>query len=130
MKFKIITLVDITETRAKFDKSNPAWHQQQNFITVLSTIGIRANPIVTKSSVCETIPVKGNGFGSSINGEHKVWSLEFDFESESAHAIELLIEDFDIVPVITGLTETANLKNGVFETKSKSYRNTVFKCYD
>lgn len=130
MKFEIITLIDITETRAKFDKSDPAWHQQQNFITVLSTIGIRANPIVEKKPVCSFEAVKGQGFGTVFKGEHNIWRLEFEFEGESAHSLEFLIDDFDIVPVIAGLEETAKLKNNVFETKSRSYRNTVFKCYD
>lgn len=130
MKFEITTLIDITETRAKFDKKDSAWHQQQNFITVLSTIGIRSNPIVNKTSVCVFEPIKGQGFGTVFKGEHNVWRLEFEFESEAAHSVEFLIEDFDIVPVISGLTETAKLKNSVFETKSRSYRNTVFKCYD
>lgn len=130
MKFEIITLIDITETRAKFDKSDSAWHQQQNFITVLSTIGIRANPIVSKTPVCTLEPVKGNGFGSSFNGEQKIWRLQFEFESEGAHSIDLLKEDFNLVPVIVHLDETVNIKEPVFDTTSKGRRNTVFKCYD
>ena len=130
MKFEIITLIDITETRAKFDKSNPAWHQQQNFITVLSTIGIRSNPIVEKSPICTVEPVKGNGFGTVFKEEQKIWRLQFEFESEEAHSVDFLIEDFDLVPVISGLDETVKPKNSVFETKSRSYRNTIFKCYD
>ena len=130
MKFEIITLIDITETRAKFDKSNPAWHQQQNFITVLSTIGIRSNPIVKKSPVCTVESVKGNGFGTVFKEEQKIWRLQFEFEREEAHSVDFLIEDFDLVPVISRLDETVKLKNSVFETKNRSYRNTVFKCYD
>ena len=130
MKFEITTLIDITETRAKFNKSDPAWHQQQNFITTLSTIGIRANPVVEKSPICTLEPVKGNGFGSSFNGEQKIWRLQFDFESEGAHSIEMLKQDFDMVPIIKGLDETVNLKEPVFDTLSKGRKNTVFKCYD
>lgn len=130
MKFEIITLIDITETRAKFDKSNSAWHQQQNFITVLSTIGIRSNPVIETTSTYTIEAVKGQGFGTVFKGEQKIWRLEFEFESEAAHSIEFLIEDFDIVPIIAGLNETVKLKNSVFETKSSAYRNTMFKYYD
>lgn len=130
MKFELITLIDITETRAKFNKLDPSWHQQQNFITALSTIGIRANPIVEKSPTFTIEPVKGNGFGSSFNGEQKIWRLEFEFESDGAHSLDLLRDDFNLVTVITGLEETVSIKEPVFDTVSKGRRNTVFKCYD
>ncbi len=97
---------------------------------MLSTIGIRSNPIIDRSSTFSVEAVKGQGFGTVFKGEQKIWKLEFEFESEAAHSIEFLIEDFDIVPIIAGLTETVKLKNSVFETKSRSYCNTIFKYYD
>jgi hypothetical protein len=124
MKFKMKTLVDITETNARFNKADPAWRQQQNYITVLQTIGLRANlNVISVSSQEEDL--KGQGFGSSYKGNKKVWTLEFDIDYGST-SVEFLENDFNNVPVIAGLDETIDLKTSAFRTKDSKIRNIIF----
>jgi hypothetical protein len=131
MKFELETLIDITETRAKFDKNNPDWHRQQNFITIISTLGLRVNPVVEKSPVIEEVAsLSGKGFGSRYKGNNCIWKLEFIIDQEDAHSVEMMINDFNLVPVITNLSETVNLKSSVFDTMSKTDKNIIFKHID
>ena len=130
MKYIAHTLIDITETRARFDKSNPEWHQQQNFITLLQTLGLRTNPVIERSPTLSKQPTKDLGFGSAYRGDQNVWTLEFSMEESSAVTIDDLIKDFDLVTIIPVLDETIKLTDPVFMTKSKTKRNLVFNCID
>jgi len=130
MKYIVHTLIDITETRARFDKSNPEWHQQQNFITLLQTLGLRTNPVIEKQPTLQKQLIKELGLGSSYRGEQNVWTLEFSMEESSAVTIDNLIKDFDLVTIIPGLDETIKLSDPVFMTTSKTRCNLVFKCID
>lgn len=130
MKFEIYTLIDITETRARFNKADPLWHQQQNFITVIQTLGLRANPVVTKSPRFSKADLKKYEFGSNFKGRKTVWQLEFEYEQEEASSISTLIEDFNMVPVIVNLKEDVKFNNSMFDTKCSEYKNIIFKCAD
>ena len=44
MRFIIHTLVDITETGSRRGEDPKQYRQQQNFLTVMQTIGLRVNP--------------------------------------------------------------------------------------
>lgn len=129
MKFSFITLVDVTNTNARFSKTDTRWHQQQNFLTLTQTLSLRVNSYI-ETVEYSTKDLKNLGFGSMYRGEHTVWSGEFDIEYENGLSIEQLIEDFHLVPVINELDETIKLKDSVFDTKSKQYKNIVFKCVD
>ena len=130
MKYIVHTLIDITETRARFDKSNPEWHQQQNFITLLQTLGLRTNPVIEKSPTLSKQSTKDLGFGSAYRGDQNVWTLEFSMEESSAVTLDELIKDFNLVTIIPGLDETVKLSDPVFVTQSKTKRNLVFNCID
>lgn len=129
MKFQLQTLVDITETQARFNKEDPAWKQQQNFMTVVQTIGLRVNISYKDSVVVEEIPIKGMGFGTNYRGEHRVWTFDFVPDFPAALTLDMLKNDFDLIPIILKLEETANIKSPVFETKNSHRRNAVFKMY-
>ena len=130
MRFTMITLVDITETKARFNKNDPAWHQQQNFITVIQTLGIRCNISYNKPIIKETLPLKDLQFGSSYKGQHSVWCFEFEPDFEAFIDLEMLENDFDLIPIITELEESVKLKRPMIETKDPKTRNTFFKCSD
>jgi hypothetical protein len=51
-------------------------------------------------------------FGNAYKGKHQIWSFEFDVEFQNA----VPSADFDQVPVITGLTDTANPTTPLFYT--------------
>ena len=129
MKFQVETLIDITETGArKGTGDKKAYNQHQNFLTLIQTIGLRVNisavgpPVLAKKSAKE--------FGTKYKGQHNVWTYEFDIEYESALSLEMLVEDFDLVPIILGLSETADINNSVFRTKDAAETNILFKLAD
>ena len=117
LEFELYTTVDITNTRARKGADPDAYKQYQNYMTVLQTIGMRSNPTVDKDpKVIDNYPNFGN---------NKVWKFEFDIEYEGGHSIELLQNDFSLVPFISGLTETAQFSDNVFITEGKK-QNIVF----
>lgn len=131
MKFRLITLVDITETGARFNKNDPAWHQQQNFITVMQTIGLRVNIHYDHAPEVSKTQVKDLGFGSQFKGSQKVWTFEFATDFENALDMDMLMSDFDIIPIITGLEESAKFENPVFKTADPAQKNIIFiNCSD
>jgi hypothetical protein len=129
MRFQLMTLVDITETKARKGDDNFKQKQQQNYLTAVQTISLRANPVIKNSPTVKELSVKDLGFGSNIKGNHNVWFLNFEFEYD-AHNQEQLIKDFDAVPIIDNLCESLNLKIPAFLTNGSPERNTVFKKID
>jgi len=126
MRFIIHTVVDITETNARRGQADKIkLDQQANFNTMIQTIGLRCNaePI----SITENIKdVAELGFGDSIKGKQRVWTFEFDNPYEGALTVDMLNDDFNLVPVITNLNETANIHNSIFSTKNPNERNIIF----
>lgn len=130
MQYKLYTLVDITNTgqyRNEPGKESLRW-KEQNFNTVLQTLGIRSNiSYFTKPSILE---VKGSLIDFETDEIIRVW--RFDFETEREHLYETdgdsvgyLKEDFNLVPYIQGLDELMEQKYAVFVTEG-SGKNIVF----
>lgn len=129
MKFKLYTLVDITETRARRGEDPKLMRQQQNFLTVLQTIGLRVNPTYIKAPNVEKIVPSEVGLDNSYKTKQKIWNFVFDIEYEDALSVEILINDFNLVPVITGLDETVKFKNDVFISQNTN-KNITFLALD
>lgn len=126
MRFQLLTLVDITRTNARRGDDPYLQKQQQNYLTALQTISLRANPIINSVPVCEEKSIKGLGFGSSYAGKQRVWRLNFAFESDEQHNLDYLVQDFNYVPIINNLDESAIFKDAAFITTSKENTNIVF----
>jgi hypothetical protein len=126
MRVTLITVVDITETNARKQDDKIARSQQANYLTMLQTIGLRVNaqPVSCKHKVGDVTKI---GFGSAITGKQRYWEFLFEHEYEGAITQETLTDDFDLVPIITGLNETATINNYAFRTKDETERNIVFK---
>lgn len=120
----MFTLVDVTETGARRGDDNYRYKQQQNYMTFLQTISLRSNPIISKNTN-EKITIEDYNFGEKHKGKHQVWTIEFEFEAEDSHSIDLMIKDLDYVPIITGINETAKFPTKAFITNGDPYRNTV-----
>lgn len=120
----MLTLVDITETGARRGDDNYRYKQQQNYMTFLQTISLRSNPIINKK-IDERIDISRLNFGEKHKGRHRVWIVEFEFEAENSHSVDLMKKDLDYVPIITGINETAKFPTKVFITNGDPYRNTV-----
>ena len=121
MHFIIKTLVDITETNARRGDGD-AYKQQQNFMSALQTIGIRANPSNIKVTCQEDSTAE---FGSKYKGKHTVWTMLFEIEYGGT-SVDMLVEDFDLVPFIDNLQETAKFEKAIFFTKDSKNKNIIF----
>jgi hypothetical protein len=130
MRFIIHTLVDITETGARRGEDPKQFRQQQNFLTIMQTIGLRVNPTYVKApEVVKEVPSK-LGLGTSYKTKQSVWKYVFDMEYEGALDIETLVNDFDLIPIITQLDETAKFENAHFITKNTALTNISFQIDD
>jgi hypothetical protein len=130
MHYKLYTFVDITHTgqyRAEPEKESARW-KEQNFNTILQTIGIRANvyynynPIVTE--------VKGSLVGFDTEQVVRLWRFDFFTErefifEEDGDPVKYLKDDFGLVPYIQGLDELLHQNYAVFITEGKN-KNIVF----
>lgn len=135
-RFTIQTLLDITETRQFRHHSGDelAKLQQQNFSTLLQTIGLRVNPIYEHAPKVETIDTSQYSFGKQFTGVHRMWTfsfyIEYDagFTDHQGNPAGMLIEDLHFVPIIINLEETAKILLPIFNTKDSDWCNTVVYC--
>lgn len=131
--FTIYTLVDITETGqyGRGAGTELEKQQQQNFLTLTQTIGLRVNPIYDrKPKRIEDFDMKSQPFGSKFKGQHTVWKWDFYIEYDGGFKTDvseygLLEQDLHFIPIITDLTETAKFSRPVFDTQTDQDRNTV-----
>ena len=129
MLIRLTTVVDITETRARRGEDKKKENQQANYNTMIQTIGLRINPepVSLETSITDTTELR---FGSNIKGKQRVWTFEFDNPYAGGLTNDMLIDDFDLVPVITDLDETALIQNAVFSTKHPTDKNIIFEHID
>jgi len=128
MLFKITTVVDISQTNARRGEDKKKENQQANFNTMFQTIGLRVNvePLKCTQSIMDVDKLEYK-FGSAIKGKQRVWEFEFENTYEGALATDMMVEDFDLIPVITGLDETASNTNNIFSTKHVTDKNIMFE---
>lgn len=130
MRYKLYTLVDITHTnqyRSEQGKDQLRW-KEQNFNTVLQTIGLRAN--INYFNKPELIEVKGSLVGFDTEDLIRVWRFDFETDRDDLFKIDhddvgFLKEDFHLVPYIKGLDELMEQKFAVFVSKGEG-KNIVF----
>lgn len=128
------TLVDVTATgvtryRAEQELER---NQQRNWETVLQTIGLRTQPMMIHTPVV-TESNLGDGweFGEYYQGRHKIWLWTFAIETPDVFLLDGnmlggLEKDFEQVPVIQGLDETARFMLPVFYPYG-AIKNIYFK---
>ena len=132
MEYKLYTLVDITHTgqhRTEPGKETLRW-KEQNFQTVIQTLGIRSNISYTNTPIASE--VNGRLVGFDTDKIIRVW--RFDFSTDREHVYELndnpvgaLIEDFTLVPYISGLDEAMTQKYAVFNPEDPGKNIAFFK---
>jgi len=130
MEYKLYTLVDITHTgqhRTEPGKESLRW-KEQNFQTVIQTLGIRSNILYSSSPIASEVAGKLIGFDT--DKIIRVW--RFDFSTDREHVYEsngdpvgALIEDFTLVPYIAGLDERMEQRYAVFNTEDPG-KNIAF----
>jgi hypothetical protein len=130
MEYKLYTLVDITHTgqhRSEPGKEILRW-KEQNFQTVLQTLGIRANVTYTNSPI--STEVKGSIVGFNTDDIIRVWRFDFntdrdDLYEKDENPVGFLIDDFTLVPYINGLDEAMIQQYAVFNPEDPG-KNIVF----
>ena len=130
MRFYLKTLIDVTQTNARRGEDPFEIRQQQNFMTLTQTLGLRVNPYFDEKPTISEMSIDNLGFGNKYKGKHKVWEFFFDIEYEEGLTVEALQEDFDIVPVISNLHETIKLDISAFRSQDKAFRNIIFSSDD
>ena len=90
-----------------------ARNQQRNWETILQVVSLRAQPENCTLPVSFITPLAKTEF-SVKKGKSKVWSFAFDSEIDDAfevndNPIGALIDDVNMVPMITNLTESSNV---------------------
>lgn len=126
MKFKLTTLVDITETNIRKGPDKIAIGQQSNYDALIQVIGLRSNPEPLRVQQCAG-PLTDLGFGTSFKGSrHNYWEFMFQVPDAST-TVDNLKNDFHLVPFVKELTETAKINISVFNTRDESLTNVVFE---
>lgn len=119
MRYKIHTLVDITRTGQYRNETGMelARHQQQNFDTIVQTIGMRANlAYAVPPKVKIDVPKQYGLDGDDLSN---IWIFEWEVDKEDLFLhqddpVGRLKEDFEFVPYISGLTETVKYSPAIF----------------
>ena len=130
MEYKLYTLVDITHTgqhRNEPGKESLRW-KEQNFQTVLQTLGIRANVVFVNGPISSE--VAGRIVGFDTDDIIRVWRFDFSTEREfvyesNGNPVGALVEDFMMVPYIAGLDEAMEQRYAVFNTEDPG-KNIAF----
>jgi hypothetical protein len=123
--FSGYTLVDVTDTgiRRYQQELHLKRNQQRNWETVLQVIGLRAQPVdLVGARNPKMVSMQTHNFGSYYRGSQRCWKFMFFIEHNEVFGPEedptrFLIQDFDEVPIITGLEETAAFPDPVFYTE-------------
>jgi hypothetical protein len=115
--FTCITLIDITPTGIT-KGSGDARDQQRNWETVLQVLGLKTQPLIVNQPVCWTNEqMESFEFGEFYEGRNNVWAFQFRGERDDFYTVDQLNEDFDQVPIVLGLDETARFLLPIFHTQ-------------
>lgn len=117
------TLVDITATgvtrfRPEVEHER---NQQRNWETTMQALGLRTQPLHITIPVTKELDISPweNVFGNMYEGVHKVWIFSWAVDREDiflsgADEIGGLCSDFEQVPIVNGLNETAKFMLPIF----------------
>lgn len=132
------TLIDITPTGFTRKPKTPEQiirrNQQRNYETFIQLISLRSQPnILHQPKKLKDVQIEDHVFGNYYMPSlfpYTVWV--FDFESEQAVAyaddtspVGSLIQDFNNIPVIDNLAETAKINNTI--NTLGEHTNTYFQ---
>jgi hypothetical protein len=120
--FSGYTLVDITPTHVirSADPDDVKRNQQRNWETVLQCMSLRTQPLhITEPKIYNEVPIHMMAFGDYFEGKHTMWSWSWAIEKPGVYDLpnkELggLLQDFEQVPIITGLEETGRFMLPIF----------------
>ena len=95
-------------------------NQQRNWETLLQCIGLRTQPQNIQEPIASTFAdISIAEFGDFYTGSQKVWTWTWSVEAADVYDLPKqplagLLADFEQVPIITGLSETARFMLPIF----------------
>jgi len=128
MNYLVLTLADITKTNVTRGEGLER-DQQRNWETVLQVLGLRCQPIIIKEPTegIKELPTDlpaNSFFGEVYKGQHRIWSFTVTSENYE-YTMRELEDEFNEVPIVTGLNETARFMLPIFFTTGP-LKNIVF----
>lgn len=129
MRIQILSLVDITNTSARRNEDKKLYCQQSNYSTVIQTSCLRVNMVPFNHTI-EFGNINQLGFGNRYKNRQKYWSIIFENEYTNSITLPELEDDFDLVPIVLNLDETAKIETPVFSTKDATFKNLVFNILE
>ena len=135
--FVLTTLVDITET-GELRGNSKERDQQRNWETVIQVLSLKTQPIIVEGPVrVDNIDFQKHKGVTRYFGEfyHELpypqscWGLKFYSEHVDVYSIDQLYHDFEQVPIILGLDETARFMLPLFHSYG-SLKNIHFLSAD
>lgn len=124
-----ITATGVTRYRPEHEFKR---NQQRNWETVLQAIGLKTQPVVIKGPVStDSNLADGWEFGEMYQGRHTIWCWTFAVEHQDIFLVNDdplagLLSDFEKIPVVTGLNETARFMLPIFYPHG-AIKNVYFK---
>jgi hypothetical protein len=131
------TLVDITETYVTQHSTDRVKerNQQRNWETIQQTLALKTQVLridQMQSSSADVSKLKfGEFYLNELGFKYNFWAFEFDIEYIDAYVVDsdpygILIRDFENVPVIMGLDETAPAPPASMFFTQGPYKNIHF----
>lgn len=135
--FVLVTLIDITET-GELRGNSKQRNQQRNWESVIQVLSLKTQPTIIEGPVRiddmdfrqhkNILQVFGE-FYKELPGLQSLWAIKFNAELTDIYSIDQLYEDFEQVPVILGLDETARFMLPLFHSYG-SLKNIHFFLSD
>lgn len=131
--FTGLTLIDVTPTgvtRSR-ESDNVERNQQRNLETLIQCTGLRCQVQHLQGPVAVYSDVSDLEFGEFFEGEQKVWVWTWAVENPEVYGTDddplgILKIDFEQIPIVTGLTETAKFMLPIFYPHG-TIKNVYFK---
>jgi hypothetical protein len=126
------TLVDITATGVtrSHDVDDVKRNQQRNWETVLQCMGLRTQPQNITDPQWTDLDMNGFQFGDLYQGAQRVWTWSWTVDQSGVYDTDKklggLIQDFEQVPIVCGLEETARFMLPIFYPHG-AIKNIYFK---
>ena len=130
--FQGFSLVDITSTGViRGDNNSTERNQQRNWETVVQCMGLRTQPQNIQQPISISTDLSVLEFGDFYSGEQRVWTWCWTVEGTGIYNLNNvplsgLQQDFEQVPIITGLGETARFMLPIFYPYG-TIKNIYFK---
>jgi len=135
--YVLSTLFDITHTGVLNYKPNvdPGLlikrNQQRNWQVIYQLLQLRTQPMTITKPVVTTAELSQYNFGSRYQGTHKVWTTIWVVEQNDLYgtrdnSIKSLLDDFNKIPMVVGLEESAIFEKNYLETSDDDTANICF----